>query len=221
MQVVEGVHRIDEASDNPAHSNVYLVINGRELAVIDTGTPGNAGKIVDHIQRLGFQLSDVKHIILTHHHRDHVGSASELHSLTNAPIAAHADDADFISGKRSPPLPGGRPRPAMPLDPVPVDIVLHDGDHIAGLTVYHAPGHTPGSMMLLDEKRGVLFAGDTLRFDGKSVSSAPEEFTLDMARMRASIAMASKLRFSVMLPGHGLPLTANASDEVRKLLSRP
>jgi glyoxylase-like metal-dependent hydrolase (beta-lactamase superfamily II) len=53
MEIVEGIHRIDEASDNPAHSNVYLVINGRELTVIDTGTPGYAGKIVDHIRGLG------------------------------------------------------------------------------------------------------------------------------------------------------------------------
>jgi glyoxylase-like metal-dependent hydrolase (beta-lactamase superfamily II) len=74
--------------------------------------------------------------------------------------------------------------------------------------------------MLLDEERGVLFAGDTLRYDGVRVSSAPEEYTLDMARMRDSIVMASKLRFDVMLPGHGLPLTSNASIEIRKLLAR-
>lgn len=221
MEIVEGIHRIDEASNNPAHSNVYLIVNGQELIIIDTGTPGNAGKIVDCVQMLGFRPSDVKHIILTHHHRDHVGSALELRNLTTAPIAAHADDADFISGKKAAPLPGGRARPAVLVDPVLVNIVLRDGDRISGLTVHHAPGHTPGSMMLLDEKRGVLFAGDTLRYDGTRVTSAPEEFTLDMAKMRDSIAMASKLQFSVMLPGHGLPLTVNATDEVKKLLLRP
>lgn len=222
MEIVEGIHRIEEASDNPAHSNVYLVINGGELAVIDTGTPGNAGKIVGHIERLGFRPSDVKNIILTHHHRDHVGSARELREITNATIAAHGGDADLISGKAEPPLPGGgRSRAAYPVEPVPVDTVLEDGDRIAGLTVHHAPGHTPGSIMLLDERRGVLFAGDTLRYDGEKVSGAPEEYSLDMARMRDSIIMASRLHFDVMLPGHGLPLMAKASEAVGKVLVRP
>ena len=45
MEIIEGIHRIDEASSNFAHSNVYLVINGKEMLVIDTGTSGNAKKI--------------------------------------------------------------------------------------------------------------------------------------------------------------------------------
>jgi hypothetical protein len=52
MEIVEGVHRLDEASGNIAHSNVYLVINGCEIVVVDTGTPGNAKKIVEYILRL-------------------------------------------------------------------------------------------------------------------------------------------------------------------------
>jgi glyoxylase-like metal-dependent hydrolase (beta-lactamase superfamily II) len=47
MEIVEGVHRADEASGNLAHSNVYVLINGDELVVVDTGTPGNAKKIVE------------------------------------------------------------------------------------------------------------------------------------------------------------------------------
>jgi hypothetical protein len=38
MEIVEGIHRIDEASANMAHSNVYLIINKNELMIIDTGT---------------------------------------------------------------------------------------------------------------------------------------------------------------------------------------
>ncbi len=45
MEIVEGVHRIDEASANIARSNVYLVIEKDGLIVIDTGTSGNAKKI--------------------------------------------------------------------------------------------------------------------------------------------------------------------------------
>ncbi len=100
MEIIEGIHRVDEASANMAHANVYLVINGEELPVIDTGTPRNAQKTVEYIQKLGHQPTDVKTIILTHFHMDHMGSAKELKDLTNAKVAVHTEDADYVSGKK-------------------------------------------------------------------------------------------------------------------------
>ena len=99
MEIVEGIHRVDEASANMAHANVYMLIKGEELIVIDTGTPGNAQKTVDYIQKLGRRPADVKTIILTHFHVDHIGSAYELKKLTRAKLAVHIEDADFVSGK--------------------------------------------------------------------------------------------------------------------------
>jgi glyoxylase-like metal-dependent hydrolase (beta-lactamase superfamily II) len=220
MEIVEGIHRVDKASANMPHANVYLVVNGEEITVIDTGTSGNAQKTVEYIQKLGHQPSDVKTIILTHFHMDHMGSAKELKDLTNAKVAAHIEDADYVSGKK--PLP--KPKNilfravssfAKPV-PVQVDITLKEGDKIANLSVIHTPGHTPGSIMLLDEERKALFSGDTLRYDGKKVSGAPEQFSTDPNQVRESIAKASKLNFDVMLPGHGETLKPNASEEIKK-----
>ncbi len=220
MEIVEGVHRVDEASANMAHANVYLVINGQELAVIDTGTPGNAQKTVAYIQKLGYQPTDVKTIILTHFHMDHMGSAKELKDLTNAKVAVHAEDADYVSGKKPMPKPKNILFRAVSSfvkpTPVQVDVILKEGDKIANLTVFHTPGHTPGSIALLDEERKVLFAGDTLRYDGKKVSGAPEQFTADPNQVRESIAKLSTLNFDVMLPGHGETLKPNASEEIKK-----
>lgn len=220
MEIIEGIHRVDEASANMAHANVYLLINGKELTVIDTGTSGNAQKTVDYIQKLGHQPTDVKTIILTHCHMDHMGSAKELKDLTNAKVAVHTEDADYVSGKKPLPKPknilfravSSFVKPA----PVQVDVILKEGDKIAGLVVIHTPGHTPGSIMLLDEERKVLFAGDTLRYDGKKVSGAPEQFSTDPNQIRESIAKASTLNFDVMLPGHGETLKPNASEEIKK-----
>jgi glyoxylase-like metal-dependent hydrolase (beta-lactamase superfamily II) len=220
MEIIEGIHRVDEASANMAHANVYLVINGKELTVIDTGTPGNAQKTVKYIQKLGYQPTDVKTIILTHAHMDHMGSVKELKDLTKAKVAVHAEDADYVSGKKPLPKPknilfraaSSFVKPA----PVEVDVILKEGDKIAGLAVFHTPGHTPGSIMLLDEERKVLFAGDILRYDGKKVSGAPEEFSTDPNQVRESIAKASTLNFDIMLPGHGETLKPNASEEIKK-----
>jgi len=77
MEIIEGIHRVDEASSNLAHSNVYLVINEKDLVVVDTGMPGNAKKIVAYIQKIGHQPSEVSTIILTHYHIDHAGSVKD------------------------------------------------------------------------------------------------------------------------------------------------
>ena len=220
MEIVEGIHRVDEASANMAHANVYLVINGEEVAIIDTGTAGNAKKTVEYVQKLAHQPADVKTIILTHFHMDHMGSAKELKDLTNAKVAAHTEDADYIAGTKPLPKPknilfravSSFVRPVS----VQVDIILKEGDKIANLTVFHTPGHTPGSIMLLDEERKVLFAGDTLRYDGKKVSGAPGQFSADSNQVKESITKASTLSFDIMLPGHGEPLRPNASEKVRE-----
>jgi len=211
---------VDEASNNMPHANVYLVTNGEELTVIDTGTPGNARKTIEYIQKIGHKPTDVKTIILTHFHMDHAGSAKELKDLTNAKVAVHAEDADYVSGKKPLPKPKNILFRAVSsfvkLEPVEVDIILKEGDRIARLAVFHTPGHTPGSIMLLDEERKVLFAGDTLRYDGKKISGAPEQFSADLNQMRESITKASTLNFDIMLPGHGETLKPNASGEIKK-----
>lgn len=220
MEIVEGIHKVDEASANMAHSNVYLLIEGDELTVIDTGTAGNAKKIVDYVQKIGRQPSNVSTIILTHCHMDHAGSVKELKDLTGAKVAVHEEDADCVSGKK--PLP--RPKNVLfravssfiKLTPVQPDIILKDNDKIGQLTVIHTPGHTLGSIALLDEGKKALFAGDTLRFDGEKLSGGSEQFTLDMKKAKESIGKISALSFDVMLCGHGEPLKPNASEAVKK-----
>jgi glyoxylase-like metal-dependent hydrolase (beta-lactamase superfamily II) len=220
MEIIEGIYRIDEASANMAHSNVYLVIDGKELTIVDTGTPGNAQKIVKYIQKIGHQPSDVTTIVLTHFHMDHAGSVKELKDITNAKVAVHTEDADYVSGKKPLPKPknilfravSSFVKPA----PVQVDVILKEGDKIANLAVIHTPGHTLGSICLLDEERKVLFAGDALRFDGSKISGSPERFAVDMDKAKESIGKISTLNFNVMLCGHGEPLKPNASDAVKK-----
>ena len=221
MEIIKGIHRIDEASKNPAHANVYLVINSGKLALVDTGTPGNAQKIIGYVEWLGYEPSDVKTIILTHHHRDHIGSAKEIKDLTNAQVAASKEDASYISGSKKQPIPkSARFRADSFFEPVIVDVLLEEGDRVANLTVLQTPGHTPGSIMLVDEERRVLFAGDTIRYDGEQVSEAPEEYSVDMNLLRKSIVKVSTLSFDVLLPGHGEPLLTNASEEVKRNLIR-
>jgi hydroxyacylglutathione hydrolase len=224
MEIIEGVHRVDAASSNMAHSNVYLIINGRNLLVIDTGTPGNAKKIVAYIENLGRQPSEVSTILLTHYHMDHAGSVKDLKELTGAKVAASPEDAQYITGKQPYPKPKSILMRAtssfVKAPPVPVEILLRDGEILGNLTVISTPGHTPGSIMLLDKQRKVLFSGDTLRAEGGKVTGAPRHFTWDEAKEKDSIQKVAKIDFDTMLPGHAEPLVSRASDAVREYAAK-
>ena len=104
----------------------------------------------------------------------------------------------------------------MKVQPFQIDLVLNDGDKIAGLAVIHVPGHTPGSIALYDPKRKVLFTGDTLRYRDGKVEGPPKKFTMDPERVQQSIEKLKSLDFDIMLGGHGEPLKHDASAKVRE-----
>jgi hydroxyacylglutathione hydrolase len=224
LEITSGIHRVDKASSNMAHSNIYIIVNDSDLLVIDTGTPGNAQKIVEYIQKLGHQPSEVSTIILTHYHMDHTGSVKELKELTGAKVAASVADAEFVSGAKPYPKPKNlflrAANSLIKVEPVSVEIQLKDGDKVAGLIVIEAAGHTPGSLFLYDAQRKVVFAGDTIRFDGKEIVPGPGQYVWDEAKQKQSISKLADLDFEIMLPGHGELLKSNASNKVKEFIAK-
>ncbi len=111
-------------------------------------------------QRLKDLGLEVKSIVLTHSHIDHVGALREAKEATNAEVVIHADDAMSLQARR--PV-GTVSRLSLQSPPTP-DRLLKDGDSIdigsLHFSVLHTPGHSPGGICLLGE--GVVFTGDTL-----------------------------------------------------------
>lgn len=215
MKIIEGIHQVDGVN-----GNVYLVENQDKLILIDTGMPRNDKKITKYIETLNRNPTDVSTIVLTHFHIDHVGTAKKLKEETNAKIAVHELDADFVSGKRSPPKPKNLMFKALSsvvhAEPVEVDMPLKEGDMVGDLMIIHTPGHSDGSIALFDKDRKVMFVGDTIRFSGGKLEGPPEHFTLDMDKAKESIGKISIYEFDIMLSGHGEPLVVDASKKVRE-----
>jgi glyoxylase-like metal-dependent hydrolase (beta-lactamase superfamily II) len=140
----------------PFASNCYIV--GSEITsegmIIDPGD--EAGEILNKVK--DFQL-DIKSIVLTHGHIDHIGAVKEVSEATGAEICVHTDDAQSLKGWRVGSILGSS-YPAPP----PPDRLLKGGDSIdigdLHFLALHTPGHTPGGICLLGE--GVVFTGDTL-----------------------------------------------------------
>jgi len=192
--------------------NAYLVRGAEGLLLVDSGTPGSAKRILASIERIGAKPSDLRYIVLTHWHVDHVGGAAELKRRTGAQLAIHALDAPVLSGKERPPK--GRLAMALPrllrLERPAPDILLGGGEIIAGLEVVHMPGHTDGSIVLRRDD-GVLFSGDALLADRHGRARDPDlSLALDPALALASAARIRALPHTLLLAGHGAAASAEA-----------
>jgi glyoxylase-like metal-dependent hydrolase (beta-lactamase superfamily II) len=219
-----GVHYVDGSN-----ANGYVVEESDgSLTLVDAGIQGDGKKILSYVTtKMMRKPSDVKTIVITHCHVDHVRGAAALKAATGAKVAVHEADADFVSGKASYPPPGGAVgflfrlmSPFFHLTSVEPDLRLKENDRIGRLIVLHTPGHTPGSISLYDKENRVLFVGDTARFLKGKLQGPPTQFTPDMGQARASIERLSELDFEVMLSGHGEPLKSKDAPQMMKELPK-
>jgi hydroxyacylglutathione hydrolase len=154
--------------------NAFLIDFPQGLLLIDSGSPGQHGRVLAKMKALGRR--DLKVIWITHAHYDHYGSAKALRELTGAQIGVHPADAQYLEQGQSPlgttrrygfflqlalPLVNR----VKPLPATPPDFTLEDGETLEGFgldaTVLHTPGHTPGHTSLLLPE-GIAFAGDLI-----------------------------------------------------------
>jgi glyoxylase-like metal-dependent hydrolase (beta-lactamase superfamily II) len=227
--LVPGVHLVDGVAlaGRPGVVNVSLLVGEGEATLVDAGFPGVTERLVPVLAEAGIAPSDVKRVIITHHHGDHTGGLAEVVRLTGAEVWAHEDDAGYIDG--SVPRPGPSPAlleimraqgraPSAGPEPVAVARRLtgdEDLDIFGGVKVLHTPGHTPGHIALLVARLAFLLAGDALRVEEGRVVRPPEMFAWDLELSERSIRELSLLEFDAMLPYHGEFLAHGASDALR------
>ncbi len=179
--------------------NAYVLIRGKEAAVVDTGTPDNGSKIADVVRTAGLDWNAVHHVILTHYHPDHIGSVGEV--LTAAEKAtAYAGSADIPQIKS--------PRPLK---------AVNDNDEVFGLRVIATPGHTPGHVCVFDPAGSLLILGDAMTNIGNKLGGPSPQYTADMAEAHQSVKKLAKLKFQSAVFGHGEPIDNGASQAIAKL----
>ena len=128
---------------------VYLITTPAGHMLINTGYGESTGKIRANVEALGFKFADIKLLLATHGHGDHVGAMAEIKRLTGARMLMHEADSDLLETGAIPDFrfPQGRPAPIY--EPVKVDQRLKEGDKVrlgdTELTVMHHPGHTKGA----------------------------------------------------------------------------
>ena len=233
MQIAAGVHSLDQSTGGHVHA--FLLDDGNGLTLIDTLFDTDAGRILDRISALGKSVGDLKHIILTHAHRSHLGGLAVLKDLSGASVYSHAWEADIIAGERT-----AQPVSPIPMRPIrtywrvyylqlgaalgrgkhppcPVDATLEDGDTVGPVKVLHTPGHTPGHLAFWWPERKVLIAGDAIATYPVFAPGWPA-FTLNQTQLRASLERMAGLDPEVLAVGHGDSITAGAAVRLRSLV---
>ena len=187
----------------PLASNCYIVGSEatKEGMIIDPAD--EAERIMQSAMELGLEI---KLIMLTHGHPDHVGALKELKEATSAEIVIHADDAEILQQQFLCFLFGlSYPTPPSP------DRLLKEGDSIdigdLHFSVIHTPGHTPGGICLLGH--GALFSGDTLFNYGIGRYDLPGgDYSQLMDSLQTKLmALPDEI---IVYPGHGPDTTIGA-----------
>lgn len=179
--------------------SAYVLERGGEGVIVDTGVERSESQIEESLALLDLDWDDVGHVILTHLHPDHIGSLGAV--MENAASAAgYAGEAD-ISGIASP-----RALTAV-----------GDGDNVFDLEIINTPGHTPGSISVLEPAAGLLLAGDALNGEGGGVVGANPQFSSDMTAADESVRKLGGFTFDSVVFGHGDPVIGNADAQVATL----
>lgn len=227
MEVIRGLWMVEGLGQ------CYIYQDADTFTLIDAGLAGSAEQILDELARVGGKPEQLRQIILTHSHPDHVGGVADLAEKTNAQVLAHELDVPVIAGEADIVIPTDLPEveqvfmdeaientPLAP--PAHVDRALQDGDEIdlgGGARVVHVPGHTPGSIAIYMPKEKLLFAGDTAERDLQE-NLILGMFNLDRPQAIESFKRLAQLDFEIACLGHGRPENKDACLAFRRLAEK-
>ena len=189
-------------------ANCYLLISGGEAYVIDPAISVDTVKSIAETEGV-----NIRGVILTHGHFDHILSAERISRELGVPTMIHELDAEMLAdGEKNAFKTFFHQERAF----APADRLLTDGDILPlgneSVTVIHTPGHTKGCICLLADRQ-FLVTGDTVFADS---FGRIDLYGGDLHQMKASLEHLAALDPSLTIyPGHGYP--AALGDALSKI----
>jgi glyoxylase-like metal-dependent hydrolase (beta-lactamase superfamily II) len=203
---------------------VYMLQDADGLTLIDTSISNAGDKILSQLQQAGHKPTDVKRILITHAHPDHIGCLPKLQQATGAEVWCHALEKPVVEGQQAivrPPS-GLRP-PAVQFTPVTVTRTLNDNEILpilGGLQVIFTPGHAPGHCSFWHPERRFLITGDVVFYLLNRMTLPFAMLTADMDENKRSVKKIVALKPDSLMFGHGNPIVGQAHVKLDALAQR-
>lgn len=227
--VVEGIMWIPGRDKFLPDSHMYVV--GKpglgDFTLVDCGLMDMGSYKLEEINNYGIPLKEVKRIILTHTHMDHVGCLPELlEQLPEAEVWVHQEEGAYLERGDDRIVFGNRMFESMIRSQysvpegffkVKVHRKLVGGEQLdlggVSLRVIHMPGHSAGSIGLFSEEYRLLMSGDTIYADG--AIGRYDLFSASPSELRLSLHMIGDLGVDILLPCHNRIVRSGAEPMIR------
>ena len=237
MEIAPGIHRIGDQGI----VNSYLVEESGEVTIVDAGLAGLYRDLPKELASMGRSIDDVRALVLTHGHSDHIGYAERLRTERHVPVSVHEDDAALARGEVPNPAKRTGKTKLGPFVGFLWYSLLSGGlrtKHLGAVSTFGdgatldvpgaprvtlTPGHTPGSAVLRFASLDALLVGDA--FATYAVTTGRRgprvaPFTADAAEAVASLARIEDIQASILLPGHGDPFTGSPAEAAKLVRER-
>ena len=199
----------------------YLIVTPQGHILIDTGmTPMHDG-IVSSVEQLGFKTSDIRILLASHAHFDHIEGHALMQRRTGAQVMAMTGDAEALESGHDTSALG-----AIGWEPVPVSRRLKDGDTVAlggtALRAIHAPGHTQGATIWMttveeaDRRYTVAFFTTTTPNPGVPLFDNPRHKNVVDDTRRTFQKLKAEREPDIVLVGHPQSMFAQTMERMRR-----
>ena len=208
-------------------SNVYLVDYADTQLLIDVATINGQEAIENNLREYGIKPQQLSGIVLTHSHYDHAQGAIGWQSKYGLPVYLNSVGAEFLA-KKDYRLVGYMLRgPELSFEPFKVDHPLDDNETAKignmEMKVYHMPGHTPDSTLLVFQHDGqtIGFCGDITFFPQPgsrgAIGALARLYLSNLVDYQESLTRFLDIELDFLLPGHGHPLVR---DKIHEYISQ-
>lgn len=207
VEVLEGLRTVEIAKADGMDTEVYLLECEDGLILVDVGfTPECHASIQAELDSMDMGWSDIKMIIITHAHGDHMENLPQVRALTDAEVIIGYGDGDALEERTG----------------VRADVELEHGDLIGacgGIEIVHVPGHSDGNLCLYLRRLKTIIAGDTIFGDSEgNLEAPPEKYCSDVEMAARNLRILADYDFDALLLSHGKNTYRGAKEKVLKLI---